>query len=618
MYTKNKIILLLSLYFTPLIWKGFGGESFAQSPAFIAQVSKNRVAVGEIFTVAFTLNGSGSNLIYPNFKGFDIYSGPNQSQSISMVNGTVSQSTTLSLYILAKTEGKFTIGSASVMSGNQKLETKPIVIEVVKGNAQPQQQQNPSQQPQATGKEINQNADETSSEDVFVRSFINKSKCYKGEQIHLSHKIYSRYQIIDFGPKFLAKSFDGFWNQVDINKTGFIANSEAINGINYYVVEIYNSYLFAQKVGNLLIDPIEVECVIRRQSKRQPRNIFEQFFGTGGYEDVVVKMKCKPLKVDVIDLPIEKKPIDFNGAVGNYSYKVSISKNEVKENDAFNLKFTISGTGNIKLVELLKLNLPESFETYEPKINESIKTTGGVSGSKTYDYLIIPREKGEFVLNNLGFSYFDAAKKKYVSIPSPEISLKVLQGDGTSAQIISSKKKDVKETENDLRYIKTGDLNLKHIDAEFFSSFKHYILLIIPFLLFITGLLVMKQHIKANSNIKLVKERKAAKLAKKQLAIAEKYLKTQNKNMFFDEVLNALNNYIGDKFAMSIVDFSKEKISEMLLSRHVKQETTNQVIETLNTCEYAKYAPSAVTGDLNKVYNDTLNLISKIEEQIKK
>ena len=169
-----------------------------------------------------------------------------------------------------------------------------------------------------------------------------------------------------------------------------------------------------------------------------------------------------------------------------------------------------------------------------------------------------------------------------------------------------------------MRYIKTGDLKLKSADYEFFSSFKHYILLIVPFILFVMGLFLMKQHIKANSNLQLVKERKAAKLAKKQLSIAEKHLKTNSKDLFFNEVLNALNNYIGDKFAMSVVDFSKEKISEMLLSRNVKDETTKKVIETLNICEYAKYAPSVVTGDLNKVYHDTLELISQIEEQIKK
>ena len=174
----------------------------AQTPSFIAQVSKNRVAVGEVFQVAFTLNGSGNNLVYPNFNDFDIYSGPNQSQSMSMVNGTISQSTTLSLFIAAKKEGKFIIGVATVMSGNQKLETKPIVIEVVKGAAQQQQQgnQNPgaqAQQPQQNqAKEKNQYASEISNDDLFVRTFLSKTKCYLGEQLTLTQKVYSR---VDLG-----------------------------------------------------------------------------------------------------------------------------------------------------------------------------------------------------------------------------------------------------------------------------------------------------------------------------------------------------------------------------------------------------------------------------------
>mgnify|MGYP000860954559 CR=1 FL=1 len=594
-------------------------NSYSQTPSFVAQVSKNKVAVGEIFTVAFTLNGSGSNLQYPNFKGFDIYAGPNQSQSVSMVNGTVSQSTTLSLYLLAKAEGKYTIGSASVMSGNQKLETKPIVIEVVKGNPQSQQQQaqggNNGQQ--AASNEKNQYASEVSNEDLFVRTYLSKTKCYLGEQITITQKVYSRvdlrgFQNIKFPP------YNGFWSQQDNSNQQINLQQENVNGVNYYVADYNKVYLFPQRIGSITIEPVELDCIVRRQTKRQPRNIFEQFFGAGGYEDVAVKVKSKPVKVEVIDLPTQDKPTDFSGAVGDFGYKVSISKNEVKANDAVNLKLTISGSGNIKLVEPLKLNLPESFESYDPKISENIKTTGGVSGSKTYDYLIIPREKGDFVLSNLNFSYFDADKKKYISIPSPDINLKVLEGDGTSAQIISPNKKEIKETENDLRYIKTGNLNLKPQDDEFFSSVSHFVFLIIPTLLFFAGLFFMKKHIKANSNIQLVKERKAAKLAKKQLSVAEKHLKTNNKDLFFNEVLNALNNYIGDKFNMSVVDFSKEKISDMLVSKSVSEQTTKQVIETLNTCEFAKYAPSAVTGDLNKVYNDTLELISQIEEQIKR
>ena len=593
----------------------------AQTPSFVAQVSKNRVAVGEVFQVAFTLNGSGNNLVYPAFNDFDIYSGPNQSQSMSMVNGNISQSTTISLFIAGKKEGKFTIGVATVVSGNQKLETKPIVIEVIKAAAQQQQQQNGNaQNPQAQQnqtKEKNQYASEISNEDLFVRTFLSKTKCFLGEQLTLTQKVYSRvdlrgFQNVKFPP------YNGFWSQQEQGNQQIDLKQENVNGVMYYVADYNKVYMFPQRTGTLSIEAIELDCIVRRQTKRQPRNIFEQFFGAGGYEDVAIKVKSKPVKVEVTDLPAENKPQNFSGAVGDFAFKAEIDKNQVKANEAINLKITVSGKGNIKLIEPLKLNLPESFESYDPKESENIKTAGGVTGSITYNYLIIPREKGEFIIDNLGFNYFDAEKKQYVSIPSPEMKLTVLEGEAGSAQIITPKKHGVGETENDIRYIKTGDLDLQKNDTEFFSSTTHYLLLLFPTILFFVGIFLVRQHIKANSDIVSVKERKAAKLAKKQLVIAEKYMLANNKEPFFTEILNALNKYIGDKFALSIVDLSKEKISEMLLSRNVSEVTTKNVIDTLNTCEYAKYAPSAVTGDLKQVYNDTVELISQIENQIKK
>lgn len=605
---KNKLYIFLIV---------ISSWACAQSPSFVAQVSKNKVAVGEVFQVAFTLNGAGSNLAYPNLNDFDIYSGPNQSQSMSMVNGNISQSTTISLFIAAKKEGKFTIGPATVMSGGQKLETKPIVIESSKANAQPNANAQSNQPQQNQKQNKNQYASEVSGEDLFVRTYLSKTKCFLGEQITLTQKVYSRvdlrgFQNVKFPP------YNGFWSQQENTNQQINLRQENVNGVMYYVADYCTVYLFPQRTGAITIDPVELDCIVRRQTKRQPRNIFEQFFGAGGYEDVAIKVKSKPVKVDVQDLPTENKPLEFSGAVGDFGYKAELDKYQVKANEAINLKITISGKGNIKLLEPLKLNLPESFEAYDPKINENVKTNGGVSGSVTYNYLIIPREKGEYILNNLNFNYFNADKKQYVSLPSPDIKLNVLEGDPGSAQIIAPNKKGVKEGENDIRYIKTGDLGLKKVDEEFFSSTMHYLLLLFPTLLFFGGLFFVRQHIKANSNIIAVKERKAAKLAKKQLAIAEKHMTSNNKDLFFTEVLNALNNYIGDKFALSIVDLSKEKISDMLLSRHVSDTTTKNVIDTLNTCEYAKYAPSAVTGDLKQVYQDTIELISQIEEQIKK
>lgn len=581
---------------------------------FVAQVSKNKVAVGEVFQVAFTLNGGSGNISYPNLKDFDIYSGPNQSQSISMVNGNFSQSTTISLFIAAKKEGKFTIGSATAVVGGQKLETNPIQIEVYAGGNQTSGSQS-NQQNQK--QEKNQYASEISNEDLFVRTYLSKNKCYIGEQITLTQKVYSRvdlrgFQNVKFPP------YNGFWSKQEDNQRQINLQQENVNGVNYYVAEYNTVYLFPQRAGSLTIEPVELDCIVRRATKRQPRNIFEQFFGSGGYEDVVIKVKSKPVKVEVKELPADNKPNGFTNAVGNYAYKVQVSKDIVKANDAVNLKISLTGKGNISLLEPLKLNLPESFEVYDPKVNESINTNGGISGSKTFDYLIIPREKGEYVIGDLSFSYFDAEKKQYITLPSPDIKLTVLEGDGTAAEIITPNKKTIKEQENDIRYIKTGELGLSKSKSHFFGSILHYVILSFSFFAFILSFMLYKKYLKANSDISLVKERKAAKMAKKQLTAAEKFLQQNQKELFYNEIINALHHYLGNKFGLSTVDMSKDRIVEILLSKQVDSQTSNLVIETINTCEFAKYAPRAVSDDLQKVYQNTLELISQIEEQIKK
>lgn len=582
----------------------------AQAPAFYAQVSKNRVTVGEPFQIAFTLNGPGNNLVYSNLKDFNIHAGPNQSQSMSIVNGNMSQSTTISFIISAKKEGKITIGPASVMAnGNQKLETAPITIEVTKGSAQSAQSSAP-ENPDQVASEIN-------NEDLFLRTYLSKTKCYIGEQITVTQKAYSRldlrgFQNIKFPP------YNGFWSQQEEGNKQINPQQEVINGITYIVAEYSKVYLFPQRSGSITIEPVELECIVRRASHRQPRNIIEQIFGGGGYEDIAVKVKSKPVKLEVKELPAEGKPEGFTGAVGNFSYKAELSKDQVKANDAVNIKLTVTGKGNIALLEAPKAGLPESFETYDPKSSQTVKTAGGVSGSKTFDYLVIPREKGEFVISNLNFSFFDPEKKQYIRLPSPDMKLTVLEGEAGSAQVIIPHKKGLNETENDIRYIKTGDLGLQKPEDEFFSSTLHYTFLVIPALLFIGGIMFAKQRIKANSDVSGMKERKAARVAKKQLAAAEKHMLANRKDDFFNEVLTALNKYISDKLGLPVADLSKERISEMLLQRQVNEQTRTHLIDTLNTCEYARYAPGSVTGDLKKVYQDTAELVSQLESQIKK
>ncbi|MBS1637842.1 MAG: protein BatD [Bacteroidetes bacterium] len=586
--------------------------AISQNAAFVAQVSKNKVQVGETFQIAFTINTNASNLKFPNFSDFEIQGGPNQSTSITMVNGSFSQTITYSIYLAAKKEGKFTIGSASIMAGTQKLETKPITIEVSKAAAS-QQAQGSNSQPA----EKNQYASPIDNDDLFIRSYLNKTKSYLGEQIVLTQKVYSRVSLVGFQDvKFPA--FNGFWSQTDNNFQSNSVHQENLDGITYNVVDLQRTYLFPQRAGTLNIEPTELECVVRRQVKHAPRNVFEQFFGSSSYEDVVIKIKGGTAKVDVSELPEQNKPEGFNGAVGDFNFKTEINKQEVKANEPVNLKITLSGKGNIKLIEPPQLNLRESFEVYDPKINEKINTNGGVSGAKVYDYLIIPRESGEFKLENLQFSFFNAEKKQYVTIPSPDISLHVLPGDpNSSAQVMTPRKNHIDERENDIRYIKTGDLALQQKGSEFFSSWTHYILLILPGIAFAGLVYYRRKQLILNSDVVAVKQRKAAKMAKKQLVVADKHMKAHQKELFFNEVDAALNRYISHKLNIPVADLSRESIKQNLVQKQVKDTTLQKLFETLDTCEYARYAPGAVSGDLQQVYNNTIELITSLEEEIK-
>jgi hypothetical protein len=352
--------------------------------------------------------------------------------------------------------------------------------------------------------------------------------------------------------------------------------------------------------------------VIRKQTNARPRNVFEQFFGAASYEDVPVPTRSKQVTVEVLPLPEDGRPANFSGAVGNFTSRVEVSRSELKANEAFNLKYTITGKGNLKLVEAPKIPLPEGFESYEPKVTET-----GVS--KTFDYLVIPRREGEYLLEDLGFTYFNLDSRRYVENPSPAIKIKVLPPDPNSAGAqVYNPHNQVRETQNDIRYIKKGDFVLNRNETEFFNSPGHLVLMAFPLAGLALGLFIRRKHIRDNSNLALVRERKAAGMARKQLVNAERLMKQNDKDLFYSETLTALNNYLGHKLNIPVADLSRDNITSALTRRKVSLPLIERLTSTLNTCEYARYAPGAVSGDLRAVYDDTVQLVSGLEQQLNK
>ena len=489
--------------------------------------------------------------------------------------------------------GKYSIGSASITANGKTISSNSINIDVIKPTKI------------------------KSDDKLFLEVSVNKTKVYQGEQVIATIKIYSQldlsgFKSIDF------PDYNGFWTQdvkmpARINLTG-----TTINGKVYNIGTLKKTILFPQKIGTLKIDPMELVCIVRQRTSGHSRSVFDQFWG-GGYKNVEYKLKSKPMKITVLPLPSFNKPEFFNGAVGKFTMKTGLDINQLKANEAVTLTVRISGKGNIKLLDPLNISFPPDFESYDPKITNKISTKStGVSGSRTFEYLLIPRHAGEYKIEPIKFTYFDPAKKSYITLTSPEYELIVEKGEeGATTTLSSISKENVKFIGSDIMFIKNMPFQLRKKGEFFFLSATFFALHASPILFIILFLLLRKRKIEERSNIVLMKSKRATRTARKRLSKAKSYLKEGKDEQFYDETLKALWGYLSDKLSIPVAKLSKDAVRESLNSRSVSEDTINQLISILDHCEFAQYAPSTNAEGMEKDYANGLQIISDIEHKIR-
>jgi hypothetical protein len=614
MYKK---IIFIFLVFVNLITL----DLFAQE--LTASVNKNRVGVGEQFVLTFSLNTNGSSFRAPSLNDFNVYSGPNQSTNMSFINGSMSQQISFTYYLAAKSEGKFTIGAASINSGGKTYTSKPIVIEVAKGNAP---QSNNGQNQRGNSNQQNNSDEYDLGNNLFIRTVTSKSRAYVGEQIIVSYKVYTRINILDNAATKLPV-FNGFWSEEILSGNRQAEfKQENIDGLQYQVAEIKKAILIPQHSGSLSVDPLVMDVVTRIKNKNRSNDPFEQFFNMGGfgsYKDVKVSISSKPIKIEVLPLPEKNKPESFKGAVGDFSMEVNIkpSNLKLKSNDAGNLIVTISGRGNLKLLEPLKIKAPSDIEMYDAKSTDKISTTSsGLSGKRSFDYLFIPRNPGKYALESAPFTYFDPEKGNYVTLKTPDFNLEVERGtssNNSANPIISSyntNKEDVKLLGNDIRYIKTKT-DLTSFSEPFYGSIFFWILLLMPFIGFSS--FVTLQSIKnRNGGTIEYKQKMAIKKAQNQLKLASAHLSENNHELFYKEILNALDGFLSAKLLIPVSELNKEKISEALQKRGANAELIYNLKNIVEKCEFAKYAQVKDNNSMQTDYTQAINIISTIEQNI--
>ena len=608
---RKHIFLLITLI--------VAGNLYAKDITFTASAPE-AVVVGDQFRLTYTVTSQKvKDFRAPaSISGFDILSGPHRSQQTSaqIINGSITSanSVTYTYILLANKEGDFSIPAATIVADGEQMISNAVKIKVLpadksSANNAGKPDNGSNQSPSASS------GTTVSARDLFVTATATRTKVFEQEAFLLTYKIYTLVNVTFANIKW--PDFKGFHSQeVELPHASW--KLEHYNGRNYNTVVYRQFVLFPQHGGELTIEPARFDAVVAKPVHYD--DPFDAFFN-GGSNYVEIRKTITPPKLTIHADPLPSgKPAGFSGGVGDFSISSSISAQKVKTNDAITIKLVISGTGNLKLISNPEIVFPEDFETFDPKIDHKTKLTkDGLTGSRTIEYLVIPRHAGKFRIPAVTFSYFDVKSKSYKKLTTQEYEIDVQKGEGNAEQVIANftNKEELKVLGEDIRFIKLNKVNLTPKGQFFYGSVSYWLFYIIPGLAFIIFFIVHRKQAVENRNIAKVRTKKANKMAVKRLKLAGKLLSENKKDAFYDEVLKTLWGYISDKLNIPVSKLSKDNIEEKLTGHGVNDDLIRNFIDALNECEFARFAPGDENQAMDKVYATALEVISKMENSIK-
>jgi len=594
-----------------LLWQGHWMAGIPQESIELSVQAPKVVTVGEVFRLAYSINAKADNFNGPKIDGF-LFNGPMLSTSMStqIINNQVSQtvSYTYNYTLQATTEGIFTIPSASASFKGKTYTCAPVRIEVLKAGASGNQQQ---------GGQSGESQSGLSNEDLFVRIEVDRTQVYKGEQILAVIKVYTRVNLARFG-EMKIPDFSGFWNQ-EIDVPGQVSLERVnYNGKLYNVGVLKKSILIPQQTGRIVIDPFQIECFVNVQSRRQ-RSPFDDFFGDnffGSYETVSKKISSAPVEINVKPFPAGQ-PEGFTGAAGKFSVTATLDTPSVMTNEPVTLKVTVKGSGNIKLIELPAFRFPGDLEIYDPKITDQVDAgNNGVTGSKTFEYLIVPRHAGSFEIPVWTFSWFDPTNGTYQSYSAGPMTLTVEKGaNDNEATIISTPgKEDIKVIGQDIRFIKSDNTKFSKASRYFFGSAGFWLALISIFLISALVLFYFWNQFRNQTDIEGSRFRKAIAVSRKQLEKARVSLETGHSEVFLEALTRGLFGYISNKFNLGQIDLNRDNIKILLAQKGLEETIISGLMKTIDSVEFLRYAPPSGEADFRSLLAEAEDIIVRIEK----
>ena len=566
------------------------------------------------FQLIYSVNAAAKDLQAPDFQFFEILAGPFESRSsyTQIINGKKSSATNLSytLTLMPSKTGTFKIPGASIVVDGEKIYSNDLTIKV-------ENAENNAQKQNEGGTVTGGGTQRVTSESIFVRTIVSKTKIYEQEAISVTYKLYTLLDVAQFtGAK--LPDFNGFLKQDIEQSQNKQLSAETYKGRSYGTVVLYQAVLFPQHTGEIEIGKASFTALLRLQNKAQVRSIFDDFFDS--YTNVEKTLTAPAVTVKVSELPLAGKPATFSGAVGNFNLTSTLSSGNLKTNQAATIKVVISGNGNMKLLKNPEIKFPDGFEVYDPKVDNKFSSgSGGVSGTKTIEYMFIPRRSGKFDIPSAELSYFDLNNKTYRTLRTPAYKINVTKGEGGEAVVENfTGKEDVTPLAKDIRYLYTGSVKLQPESRPWFGTLPFWMLFLIPLIIAAILFIYFRKHVKENADLAFVKTKKANKVAQKRLRLALKFLEEGKKNQFYEEVMKAVWTYLSDKLVIPVAELNKDNIRLKMNEKGMEKEVTDNFTNILNTCEYASYAPDSGRQEMGNLYGETVDAISRMEEHFKK
>lgn len=586
------------------------------------------VAVNEQFNVTFIIEGekSPSDFQWSSGDDFQLVWGPQKgsSSSIQIINGKRSSShqTTFTYILIPKATGTFQLPAATALLSGDRISSTQASIQVVSDGASSSQSSGQNGGKSSGGGQTSSTGSgEISSNDLFMRLSLSRTEVVIGEPITATLKIYQRANVVGFeNAKF--PTFNGFWSQETYVPNNIEFKRESLDDKIYNTAVLRTYVLIPQQSGTITIDPAELVCLVNiRTAPSTSNSLFDSFF-QDEYRTIRKRVTTPAVKVKVNPLPAGQ-PASFGGGVGNFGISARLTTDNLKTHDAASLVITVSGRGNVALLEEPKVNFPPDFEVYDTKTTENTdKSNGGTSGSKSFEYPFIPRSHGDFTIDPVEYSYYDVNAGKYLTLRTEPLHVKVAKGkggDSTPVTTVNSgvERKDVKSLADDIRFIFTGKPGLSGSGSFFVGSVFFWILLALMILGATSVYLAFRKVAAMRADVAGTKNRRATKMAQKRLKLAGEYLDKNLYTAFYEELHKALIGFVSDKLNMDMSEISKDNIASALTEGGVSEEQTKAFTDLLDACEFARYSPDGGNEAMRSHYDAALKVISSIDSGLK-